>query len=113
MDRSTELKTKLKSVYKDGFNIYAALNKVKRKIKVPADMRGTTEHDFPDEVLIGVCDSYWRSKPGIKDRWPWFLSAMEYQTRLWISDQREQENAKHKRAPASQALKDIMKGMFQ
>jgi hypothetical protein len=98
----SEVGIALKAVYADGFNIYAAINRLKKKMN---------RQEFPDVVLLGVCKSYWSCKPGIRGRWPWFLSSMEYQTRLWICDSHEAENAKHKRAPVSQSIRDIMKGM--
>ena len=89
----------LKAIYADGFNIYAAINKLKKKL--------TSVDKFPDEVLLGVCESYWRSKPGIKNRWPWFVAAMEYQTRLWICDQ-NQKAKPDPRAGFSQSIKEIL-----
>ena len=91
----------LKGVYSDGFNIYAAINKLKKTMN---------RSDFPDDVIVGVCRSYWRSKPGIKGRWPWFLAAMEYQTRLWICDQHEASKP-DPRAPMAQSIKQILKGI--
>lgn len=100
----SEVAIALKAVYADGFNIYAAIGRLKK--------RYTALDKFPDEVLLGVCRGYWRCKPGIRARWPWFLKAMETETRLWICDQRAAENAAHKKAPVAQSIRDIMKGMF-
>lgn len=91
------------AVYADDFNIYAAINKLKKKMN--------RKDPFPDEVLIGVCDSYWNNKPGIKKRWPWFVAAMEYQTRLFICDAEEAKNAEYKKQPMAESIKQIMRRM--
>jgi len=66
--------------------------------------------NFPDDVIIGVCDSYWNNKPGIKNRWTWFIQAMTTETNLWINAQ-HQKAKPDPRGPVAQSIKDIMKGI--
>jgi len=94
----------LKAVYADGLNIYAMIGKLKK--------RYSSLESFPDRVLLGVCASYWRCKPTVRKRWPWFIAAMETETRLWICDQHEAEKP-DPRAPAAQSIRDIMRNMFK
>lgn len=61
---SAALKAALDKILKDGLNIYALMNKIKKESKVKAVI--------PEEVLLKVCDAYWLRKPDIKKPWPWF-----------------------------------------
>lgn len=67
---SAALRAVLKEVFNDGMNIYALINKLKRIYGWPQ------EQQFPEEVLIKVCQSYHKNKPGIKNKWPWFCAAI-------------------------------------
>ena len=96
------VKTSLAAVYESGFNIYAAINKLKKKMN--------RKDHFPDEVLIAVCDSYWNNKPGIKKRWPWFIQAMVTETNLWSCAQHEKAKP-DPRAPMAQSIKDILRNI--
>ena len=96
------LEKALADIYADDFNIYAAINKLKKKMN--------RKDHFPDEVLIAVCDSYWNNKPGIKKRWPWFIQAMVTETNLWSNAQHEAAKP-DPRGPVAQSIKDIMKGI--
>ena len=98
---SEKVKAALKTVYDDGFNIYASINRLKKEM-------GRKDH-FPDEVLIGVCNSYWKNRDMIKARWPWFIQAMTTESNLWINRQHQAEKP-DPRGPVSQSIKDIMRG---
>jgi phage replication O-like protein O len=61
----------LKTVFNDGLNIYALMNRVKTELKWPAGK------DFPEEVVLSVCDFYWKEKEKIRNPWPWFIVTLK------------------------------------
>lgn len=72
----------ISQVYKD-FPIYKFLGKLaKNKLKLP------------EEVIIGICNSYLKNKSGIKDKWAWFMITAkqcwaDYNARKNITDSAE------------------------
>jgi hypothetical protein len=70
-NKTTENKHKsalLEQVYKDGFNIYALINKAKKQSNMA--------QDYPQEVIDAICKSYITNKATIKNQWGWFKKAL-------------------------------------
>lgn len=99
---SKELKAAFDKLLNDGFNIYSLLNRLKKESKVGAEV--------PEEVLLRVCDSYWKNKP--KKAWPWFTTAITQEWQAYNARLHEQESETiDKRGPIASSLKGIMKGI--
>ena len=98
---NSQVEEALNKVYKDGFNIYMMLNRVKKDI-------GRTEN-FPDEVILSFCEHYWRYKPAAK--YPYFLKAFKMVSGQWHADNQIKRNKEYKTQGIPQSIKDIMKGM--
>lgn len=95
------LKTALDKVFKDGFNIYECLNKLKKESKVGAQV--------PNEVLLGVCDSYWKNKTKIKKTWPWFAKTIVAEWHAWNAEQNIREGQEYKQdRTMPQSIKEIL-----
>jgi hypothetical protein len=87
------LNTELQKVFKDGFNIYSLINKVKKESDSGAEI--------PKEVLMRVCSRYWEDKATFKEPWPWFVAVVK---REWLLE----EHNNFKKAPMAQSIKDIL-----
>jgi len=90
-------------VYKDGFNIYKCLNKVKKQMK--------SSKDFPPQAIIWTCENYLRTKPTVRNHYPWFVRVFRASSERFFAEQNVKEGQKHKKEPVAQVVKDIMKGM--
>lgn len=99
-----ELKEALDRVYKDGFNIYGLLNQAKAKLKHPG------ARIFPDEVLIAVCDEYWKYKGAIRDAWPWFERVLVKKYQEYNANQNIAQ-AQVFKTQGVMSLKEIMEGI--
>jgi len=101
---SATLKVAFDEILKDGFNIYALLNKLKKSSKVGAEV--------PEKVLLKVCKSYWKNKPDIKSAWAWFCKAIpqEYMKYNAYLHEKESENA-DKRGAVAPCISEIIKGI--
>ena len=97
------LKDNLDKVYRDNFNIYALLNRLKKESKVGAVV--------PDEVLLKVCDSYWRNKDKIENRWAWFARTVVACWEEYNAEQNIKQGQAYKSMGVIPALRDIMKGI--
>jgi len=64
-------------IIKDGFNIYPLLIKTKKLLKQPAGF------EFPEEVLLKVCEAYWREKATIRKPWPWLIRVLRDEWSRW------------------------------
>ena len=102
---SPALQAAFEKVSKDGLNIYALLIKTKTQLNQPAGF------EFPEEVLLRVCDAYWHDKANIRKPWPWFIKVLTDETVKWNVDQNIQQGEKFKRAPIAPAIAEILKGM--
>ncbi len=103
-DKEKLCKKVMAEVYKDGFNIYKCLNKLKKDMKLRVD--------FPPEAIIWTCESYLRSKPDVRNHWTWFVRVFKANSERYFSEQHVEESKKQpKRAGFSKSIKDIMKGM--
>lgn len=91
----------LKKVHSDGFNISQMINRVNKKLK--------RIEPFPEEVILAVCDEYWKYKDTIKSQWPWFVRVLEAKSAEYYANKNIQEHAEiKKQGPMS--LADILKG---
>jgi len=97
---SSKLETKLASVYKQGFNIYNLIAKVKKLIGQPKDWQ------FPEEVLLRVCEAYERDKAKIDKPWPWFIKVLRVESGLWHAQQ--QINKNDKQGKWAFSIKDLL-----
>ena len=100
-----QMKSLMAEVYKDGFNIYRCINRVKKDLKLTVD--------FPPQAIIWVCESYLHAKTPILNHYPWFVRALKDASGRYFSDENVKNGEKHKKEPMAQSVKDIMKGMFQ
>ena len=87
------LKTELDKVFKDGFNIFALMNKVKKESKTGAEI--------PEDVLFKVCARYWQDKAIIKNAWTWFVAVLRREWELF-----DTESYKH--SGMAQSIKSIL-----
>ena len=107
MDKSEQVKQLMKEVYADGFNIYMCLNRLKKELRLSVD--------FPAEAIIWTCEEYLRTKPKVRDPYPWFIRVFRANSERFFSEQhcRESEE-RHKtrgRGGIAQSIKDILKGL--
>ena len=98
-----QVEVAMKNIYKDGFNIYMMLNKLKKDLK--------RKDHFPDDLVLAFCGHYWKYRSAVKHTFPYFrkafrMAASEYHANLQI-----QEGESHKNKEVSQIVKDLMKGM--
>lgn len=107
MDQNDRAKELMKAVYKDGFNIYQCLNRVKKNLK--------RKEDFPVEAIIWTCESYLKDPPKVKNHWTWFVTTFTQCSARYFSEQHCKESeARHRDRGGGgipQSLKDIMKGI--
>lgn len=87
---SEKLKAALDKVLKDGFNIYELIGRLKKEMGWPKDRL------FPEEVLLGVCESYEKGKTKIKDQWAWFKVAIRQESEKYFAAKNIDEHRKIK-----------------
>lgn len=90
----------LKEVYDSGFNIYSLIGRLRKERNWPKDLK------LPDEVIIGVCEQYFKDKDNIKKKWPWFLKVLDSEIIEWME-------SKKQGGDVPQSIKDIMKGLVK
>jgi hypothetical protein len=105
MDKQKECDELMKQVYRNGFNMYAAINKLKKTCKVPPEL--------PPEVIIKVCELYLKEKASINKLWAWFLKSIEMASKQYFAEKNEREGKELKKEKSVYTLKDIflMAGM--
>lgn len=104
---SENLTKKLDLVYKDGFNIYALINKMKLTFKQRPGFQ------FPEPVLDEICQAYWKDKAQISEPWPWFARVLADRWTQWNANQNIQEHEIVKKQGGlsiAQILEGIQKG---
>jgi hypothetical protein len=103
-EKKEQAKKLMAEVYADGFNIYRCLNRLKKEIKLVPD--------FPPDAIIWTCQEYLRTKPAIRNHYPWFIRVFRANSERYFSEQHCKESeTRDKRGGFSQSIKDIMKGM--
>jgi len=100
-----EVESKAAAVYKDGFNIYMYIGRLKKDL---------SRKSFPDQIIMAFCDAYWKSKPAAKNQYPYFLKTFKMVSAEYFANQQQADHARHKaeRSPVAQSVKDVLKGMF-
>ena len=95
----------MKEVFKDGLNIYKALNYTKKKMKL--------REDFPEDVIRKVCECYIKKPPDKrpKSQFAWFNVAFKEASRDYFANHNQTEHDKYKKERASQSIKDIMRSV--
>ncbi len=99
---SAALKERIKRVHAEGLNMSALINRLKKK------MGWKPEDHFPEEVLIKVCDQYFKQKTIIKKPWAWFIRVIEAECGIYYAQKNREEGEKFKKAPVALSLKEIM-----
>lgn len=89
---SPALKAVLDKVYKEGLNIYALINKMKKQTGWKQDQH------FPEGVLVRVCEQYHKDKIKIKKQWPWFCRVLIAETERYFADKNISEHKAIKQA---------------
>lgn len=95
----------LDQVYKKGLNIYQLINKIKKQMKWGKKQR------FPADVLIAVCQQYFKDKENIKSEWGWFTKVIQAESAAYFARKSVQEGEKWKKEPVALSMKKIMEGM--
>lgn len=101
---SEQVKKALEKVFNDGFNIYELINMAKKQFG------WGKEKVFPDEVLLGICNSYYKDKTKIKDRFPWFLVVLRKESESFFAKQNIKEHNDTKKQGVM-SLAQILKGI--
>ncbi len=93
----------LNRVNKSGFPIYTMISRVKKQLK------WDKKRDFPDEVLIGVCNSYIKYNGDIDNKYAWFVKVLKAESDKYHAAENIAEGNRFKNAPA--LIADILKEM--
>jgi len=72
---SPVLRTALKDVFKKGLNIYSLTNKLKKQLN------WGQEREFPEEVLLAVCEQFHKDFGKIQNNWGWFVRVLQEKTK--------------------------------
>ena len=96
-----ETKKIMEQVYKNGLNIYALINRLKKQCKIPKD--------FPDEVIIEVCKEYQRYKKSIGNQWAWFTRVMVVKSREYFANKNIEESKKWDKRDTTFKIGDLFK----
>jgi hypothetical protein len=99
---SEELKAALDKIAKDGLNIYALIEKTKKELKWGKDQW------FQEEVMLKVCQAYWRDKGEIHHPWPWFKIVLKQESALFCATKNIEDHRKAKESPGM-SLAEILK----
>lgn len=99
---SPALRAVLNKVFKDGFNIYSLINRVKKELKWGAGQM------FPEEVLMRVCEAYEQDKGKITEPWPWFVKVLKLESANWNANRNMAEGQGHKQANMALSVKQIL-----
>jgi len=99
---SEELKAALNKIFQDKFNIFTLIAKIKKELKWDKGQ------EFPEEVLLKVCEAYWRDKPKIKQPWPWFRVVLTKESEMYFASKNIKEHAAIKKQ-GSMSLAEILK----
>ena len=100
-----EIEGLMKQVYKDGLNIYKALNYTKKKMKL--------RKDFPEDVVKKVCECYLLKPPDKRpnSQFAWFNVAFKEASRDYFANHNQSEHEKIKKTRVTQSIKEIMRSV--
>jgi phage replication O-like protein O len=105
---SPQVKAAMDQVVKQGFNIYAMVQKARIDLDQPKSWH------FPDQVILNICTAYEREKGQIREPWPWFQTVLTQEWMNWNANNHEREsNTAEKRAPAAKCVKEILQGIMK
>lgn len=104
-EKNQKVATALAAVNKDGFNIYAALERVRVARKQPKGAK------MPDEILLQLCEQYWKYKPQIRDHWPWFIRVLGSLADQYNANRNVMEHQEMKKMQLPENIRDILKGI--
>lgn len=85
---STGFQHKAKIAKAHGFNIYALMNRFYKQSKL--------NRRLPEEVLLGILNSYWQNKDRVKDPWPYFITTLKERSAQHFAKENEREHKKIK-----------------
>jgi len=97
-----EVKQAMDEVYRSGFNIYALVGKVKKRL------RWDSKRKFPDKVILRVCAEYKTCKPAIKEHWPWFVKVLKAQSEAYYAEEAQKEHKQLSGRGGGLSLADIL-----
>ena len=103
LNKNRELEELMNKVYKDGFNIYALINKVKSYLHQPRQFK------FPDRVIWRVCSEYLKNKDSIRNQWAWFVVILRRESEMWFAQQNIQQSQQIKNKVNVELLRDLFK----
>ena len=95
----------LKKIYSGGFNIYRLLNNLKKKIGFP------TNFNFPEEVIIKVCNQYFKDKAKIIKPWPWFIRVFAKESEKYHAEKNIKINKDSKMITINNDLKVMIQAL--
>lgn len=102
---SPKVKEAMERILQDGFNIYEMINKVK------ANMRQPETWNFPEQVILKVCEAYFKEKDKINDPWPWFITVLKQESESWFAEQNITQAQIYKKDSGALSLAQILKGI--
>jgi len=100
-----QCKLLMAKVYKDGFNIYQCLNKLKKQMKLRVD--------FPPQAIIWTCEAYLRINKPILYHYPWFVRVLKESSRAYFSEENRKNDERLKKEPMNKAVEALVKGIFE
>jgi len=103
----TDINQLLAKVYKDGFNIYQLISRMKKQLGWGKD------RNFPDEVLVSLCHQYFKDKNDINNRWCWFVRVLAAKSSEYYANKNVEENQKRKKESMPESIREIMMKALQ
>lgn len=95
----------LLSVYSSGFNIYQCLHRLKRQLGFSKDFK------FPAEVVVKVCNQYFKDSLRIKNQWSWFVKVFTRESEKYHAKENIRINEESKTVSYNKELKDLIKSI--
>ena len=99
---SPALQAALKTVSKEGLNIYSLINRFKKERGWPKDRL------IPEEVLLKICEQYLKNKDKVKEAWPWFIKALELESAQYFAKKNITDHDKSRSQGIAFSIGDII-----
>ena len=93
------------SVYSSGFNIYQCINRLKKQLGFSKDFK------FPAEVIIKVCNQYFKDSLKIKNQWTWFIKVFTRESEKYHAEKNIRMNKENKAIAFNKDIKDLIKSI--
>lgn len=106
-ETSAQIKEAMDKVQKEGFSIYAMVQKARIDLGQPKGWL------FPDQVILNICAAYQREKDRIHEPWPWFQTVLIQEYKNWNSNGHEEESEKSKEDKRSRHVPESMKSILE